>query len=187
MSSANAWPLTRVIAMPPRRRSRSTCAGICTTCPCWALAIAASRSVGRSGVAAAPMRWPCRSWPSRYWPPRRWIDVALQQPDVQENRFKEAEVAADLCAVDSDNAEGDYATPRGVCGITFLTEGLKRVLLWALQRLSGHGGDPVIGLQTAFGGGKTHTLLAVYHLARHLKEGGEPADLPGLGPVVSGL
>jgi uncharacterized protein len=34
-----------------------------------------------------------------------------------------------------------------------------------LQRLSGRGGDPVIGLQTAFGGGKTHTMLAVYHMA----------------------
>ena len=56
-----------------------------------------------------------------------------------------------------------------------------------MQRLSGQGGDPVIGLQTAFGGGKTHTLLAVYHLARHLREGGDPADLPGLAPVMSGL
>ena len=45
----------------------------------------------------------------------------------------------------------------------------------------------MIGLQTAFGGGKTHTMLAVYHLARHLNEGGDPADLPGLAPVVSGL
>ena len=33
------------------------------------------------------------------------------------------------------------------------------------QRLNGQGGEPVIQLQTAFGGGKTHTLLAVYHLA----------------------
>jgi predicted AAA+ superfamily ATPase len=32
--------------------------------------------------------------------------------------------------------------------------------------LSGKGGDPVIQLQTAFGGGKTHTMLAVYHLAK---------------------
>ncbi len=117
---------------------------------------------------------------------RPWIEVALPHPDVLANRFKEAEFAADLFAVDSGNAEGDYATPRGFFGITFLTEGLKRVLLSALQRLSGQGGDPVIGLQTAFGGGKTHTLLAVYHLARHLNEGGDPADLPGLGPIVGG-
>jgi hypothetical protein len=106
---------------------------------------------------------------------------------VLENRFKEAEFAADLFAVDSGNAEGDYATPRGFFGITFLTEGLKRVLLSALQRLAGRGGDPVIGLQTAFGGGKTHTLLAVYHLARHLREGGDPADLPGMAPLVETL
>ncbi len=45
----------------------------------------------------------------------------------------------------------------------------------------------MIGLQTSFGGGKTHTLLAVYHLARHLSEGGDPADLPGLGPLVEKL
>jgi hypothetical protein len=118
---------------------------------------------------------------------RPWIEVALPHPDVLANRFKESEFAADLFAVDSGNAEGDYATPRGFFGITFLTEGLKRVLVSALQRLSGQGGDPVIGLQTAFGGGKTHTLLAVYHLARHLKEGGNPADLPGLGTVIEGF
>jgi hypothetical protein len=118
---------------------------------------------------------------------RPWIEVALPHPDVLENRFKQAEFAADLFAVDSGNAEGDYATPRGFFGITFLTDGLKRVLVSALQRLSGQGGDPVIGLQTAFGGGKTHTLLALYHLARHMAEGGEPADLPGLAPLVKGI
>jgi hypothetical protein len=118
---------------------------------------------------------------------RPWIEVALPHPDVLANRFKEAEFAADLFAVDSGNAEGDYATPRGFFGITFLTEGLKRVLAATLQRLAGRGGDPVIGLQTAFGGGKTHTLLAVYHLARHLAEGGDPADLPGLAPLVESL
>jgi Swt1-like HEPN len=117
-------------------------------------------------------------------PLRPWIEVALPHPDVLANRFKESEFAADLFAVDSGDAEGDYATPRGFFGITFLTEGLKRVLVSALQRLSSQGGDPVIGLQTAFGGGKTHTLLAVYHLARQLKEGGNPADLPGLGPII---
>jgi predicted AAA+ superfamily ATPase len=118
---------------------------------------------------------------------RPWIEVALPHPDVLENRFKEPEFAADLFAVDSGNAEGDYATPRGFFLITFLTEGLKRVLLSVLQRLSDRGGDPVIGLQTAFGGGKTLTLLAVYHLARHLNDGADPADLPGLAPLVETL
>ena len=95
-----------------------------------------------------------------------WIEVALPHPDVIANRFKEAEFAADLFAVDAGLSTEDYSTPENFFRITFLTEGLKRVLISALQRLGGTGGDPVIGLQTAFGGGKTHTMLAVLHLAR---------------------
>ena len=60
---------------------------------------------------------------------------------------------------------------RSSSSITYLTEGLRRVLTTAVQRLAGAGGDPVIGLQTAFGGGKTHTMLALYHLAKHLPRG----------------
>lgn len=99
---------------------------------------------------------------------RPWIEVALPHPDVLANRFKEAEFAADLFAVDSSNVDptSDYATAKGFFEITFLTEGLKRVITTSLQRLAGVGGDPVIGLQTAFGGGKTHTMLAAYHLAK---------------------
>src|SRR5262249_11004199 len=96
---------------------------------------------------------------------RPWIEVALPHPDVIANRFREAEFAADLFAVDAGHATEDYATAENFFRITFLTEGLKRVLTGTLQRLAGTGGDPVIGLQTAFGGGKTHTMLAIYHLA----------------------
>lgn len=97
---------------------------------------------------------------------RPWIEVALPHPDVLANRFKEAEFAADLFAVDAGHAGEDYAIPENFFRITFLTEGLRRILTSSLQRLSGSGGDPVIGLQTAFGGGKTHAMLAVYHLAK---------------------
>ena len=97
---------------------------------------------------------------------RPWIEVALPHPDVIANRFKEAEFAADLFAVDAGHAGEDYASPESFFRITFLTEGLRRILTSSLQRLSNSGGDPVIGLQTAFGGGKTHTMLAVYHLAK---------------------
>ncbi|MCK5880088.1 MAG: ATP-binding protein, partial [Holophagae bacterium] len=48
---------------------------------------------------------------------------------------------------------------------TFITEGMRFLLISVARRLAGQGGDPVIQLQTAFGGGKTHTMLAVYHLA----------------------
>lgn len=114
-----------------------------------------------------------------------WIEVALPHPDVIANRFKEAEFAADLFAVDSGHAGDGYDTPSAFYGITFLTEGLKRVLSTAVQRLGGAGGDPVIGLQTAFGGGKTHTMLAIFHLVKHLQEGGDPRSLPGLGEIFN--
>jgi hypothetical protein len=83
-----------------------------------------------------------------------WIEVALPHQDVIENRTKQAEFAADLYAVDNGHAEGNYASAKQFFGITFLTNGLKRVLITAAQRLANAGGDPVIGLQTSFGGGK---------------------------------
>ncbi|MCC7209566.1 MAG: ATP-binding protein, partial [Anaerolineae bacterium] len=45
-----------------------------------------------------------------------------------------------------------------------LTEGLVALLANGLKRLNGSGGDPVVQLQTSFGGGKTHSMLALYHL-----------------------
>jgi len=113
---------------------------------------------------------------------RPWREAALPHPDVLANRFKEAEFAADLFAVDSGQVDptNDYATAKGFFGITFLTEGLKRVLTSVLERLSGKGGDPVLGLQTAFGGGKTHTLLAVWHLAH----AADLAPLAGVGDLA---
>ena len=113
-----------------------------------------------------------------------WIEVALPHQDVIENRTKQAEFAADLYAVDTGHAEGNYATATQFFQITYLTEGLKRVLTTAAQRLSGAGGDPVIGLQTAFGGGKTHTMLALFHLAKHLSDGGAARALTGVGDLL---
>src|SRR5208283_4593271 len=49
------------------------------------------------------------------------------------------------------------------------------------QRLVGKGGEPVIQLQTAFGGGKTHTMLAVYHLATRKCALG---DLTGISALI---
>jgi hypothetical protein len=51
----------------------------------------------------------------------------------------------------------------------------------SLERLAGTGGDPVIGLQTALGGGKTRTMLAVYHLAKAR----DLSLLEGVGPLAA--
>jgi len=109
-----------------------------------------------------------------------WREVAFPRVDVIESRFQDAEYAADLSAVDRGIAPEEYGTPAGFFRMTHATVGLRRVLKTAVDRLTDQGGDPVIGLQTTFGGGKTHTLLALYHLA-----GAEdPSKLPILADIV---
>lgn len=139
---------------------------------------AAATKEAPAAPAAATLAPPPAETPGNALKP--WIEVALPHPDVLANRFKEAEFAADLFAVDAGYASEDYASPENFYRITFLTEGLKRVLLSALQRLGGSRGDPVIGLQTAFGGGKTHTMLAVLHLAKAT----DLKLLEGIAPLV---
>jgi len=58
----------------------------------------------------------------------------------------------------------EYRDPAEFFRRTYPTESLKRLLVGAVRRLSGAGGDPVVQLQTNFGGGKTHSMLALYHL-----------------------
>ena len=68
----------------------------------------------------------------------------------------------------------EYQDPALFFQRTFITEGMRLLLDSVVKRLAGKGGEPVIQLQTAFGGGKTHTMLAVYHLAT----GEVPAERP---------
>lgn len=94
-----------------------------------------------------------------------WREVAHPHKDVLEGTFKQSEFAADISQVHAGTAEPEYGDPEKFFARTFITEGMRHLLMSVALRLSGRGGDPVIQLQTAFGGGKTHTLLAVYHLA----------------------
>ena len=110
-----------------------------------------------------------------------WREIITPHADVASGRFEQAEFAADLYEVLIGNAESEYQDPRAFFARTYLTQGLREMLTGAARRLSGDGGDPVIELQTNFGGGKTHSMIALYHLAS-----GEPAaELPGVGEVLS--
>ncbi|MBA2691077.1 MAG: ATP-binding protein [Rubrobacter sp.] len=64
----------------------------------------------------------------------------------------------------SGAAEPEYQNPDEFFRRTYLTEGMAGLLANAAMRLAGTGGDPVVQLQTVFGGGKTHSMLALYHL-----------------------
>jgi hypothetical protein len=94
-----------------------------------------------------------------------WREIAHPHRDVLEGTFKQSEFAADISQVASGTATEEYQDAEKFFSRTFITEGMRLLLMSVAQRLAGQGGDPVIQLQTAFGGGKTHTMLAVLHLA----------------------
>ena len=119
-------------------------------------------------------------------PPERlrpWREVCEPHPDVLEARFSDAEFAANLALVDQGAGGEEYGDPAAFFRITYATEGLRRVLTATVARLAGRGGEPVIGLQTNFGGGKTHTMLALHHLAGATEVGYLPERLDGMGPI----
>ncbi|TAD76280.1 MAG: ATP-binding protein [Oscillatoriales cyanobacterium] len=112
-----------------------------------------------------------------------WREIVTPHPDVASGQFQQAEFAADLWQVYLDEGSDEYRDPTEFYRRTYLTEGLQQLLGNALRRLSGQGGDPVVELQTNFGGGKTHAMLALYHLCQAL----EIADLPGMEPIFQAM
>jgi predicted AAA+ superfamily ATPase len=109
-----------------------------------------------------------------------WREVVEPHQDVATGEFQQAEFAADLAKVHSGSAPAEYRDPRQFFSRTYLTEGLSALLIGAAKRLAGSGGDPVVELQTNFGGGKTHSMLALYHMA-----GPTPTqDLSGLDQLL---
>jgi predicted AAA+ superfamily ATPase len=110
-----------------------------------------------------------------------WREVVEPHQDVATGEFQQAEFAADLAKVHNGSAPSEYKNPTEFFARTYLTEGLSNLLIGAAKRLSSSGGDPVVELQTNFGGGKTHSMLALYHMV-----GGAAAqDLPGLDQLFS--
>lgn len=95
---------------------------------------------------------------------RPWRLVVKPHPDVASGRYIQAEFAADLAQVVQGKADPEYGDPKEFFRRTYLTEGLMDLLVTGIKRLTGQGGDPVVQLQTSFGGGKTHSMLALYHI-----------------------
>lgn len=124
-----------------------------------------------------------------------WTEVVRPHEDILEGRLEMSTYAADLGAVD----RADTSTPRvyrdadEFFRTTFLTVKLRQLLVDVLTVLGGGAGDRVLQLRTPFGGGKTHSMLALYHLMKSRRGISVPdvASLPDPGPgrvaVLSGL
>ncbi|HEY3319876.1 MAG TPA: Swt1 family HEPN domain-containing protein [Planctomycetota bacterium] len=109
-----------------------------------------------------------------------WREVITPHKDVASGNYQQAEFAADLWQVHLGEGTDEYRNPVEFFRRTYLTESLKSMLVGAVRRLAGKGGDPVVQLQTNFGGGKTHSMLALYHLF----SGATHTELSGIDAVM---
>lgn len=116
-----------------------------------------------------------------------WYKVVTPRKEVREGRsFNPDEFAIALEQVVAGRAPADYQDPAQFFSRTCFTRALKEHLGLVLRRLSGEttGTAPVLTLVTQFGGGKTHTLTALYHL---LKGGPAARSYPGVAAVLDEL
>jgi predicted AAA+ superfamily ATPase len=114
---------------------------------------------------------------------RPWREVLAPHEDVATGNFSAAEFAADLfkVATRSRDTSRDYSDPVEFFNRTYLTEGLRNLIGGAVDRLGGDpNASPVVNLQTNFGGGKTHSMLALWHLAGRRPITDYPQDVQDL-------
>ena len=117
-----------------------------------------------------------------------WTSVVTPHPDILEGRLDTSHYAASLGAV----IRGDSTCPkvyrdaREFFKATYLTKELRKLLEDVLRGLQGEPGDRVLQLRTPFGGGKTHALVSLYHIATsrdRLQDFPEFSTLPNPGQV----
>ena len=115
-----------------------------------------------------------------------WYKVVTLRKEVREGRsFSPDEFAIALEQVVAGKAPPDYSDPAQFFSRTCFTRALAEHSGMVLRRLAGETGNtaPVLTLITQFGGGKTHTLTALYHLAN---AGAEASRLPGVAELLAG-
>lgn len=108
-----------------------------------------------------------------------WWQVAMPHLDIRQGRLDLKVFAVDLAQVIEGEAVSEYRDPDVFFRRTFLTRGLRATLKGVLRRLAGcDDGVAITQMATVFGGGKTHTLLALHHIVTH------GATLAYLDPVA---
>jgi hypothetical protein len=102
------------------------------------------------------------------------FSACTPRDDIKNGTFSEANFAARLGSVISGNGPDDYVLPSKFFANTHPTVGLKSLVSEVLRRLGGDGDAPsIFRLDTSFGGGKTHGLIALVHAARWSEREGD--------------
>lgn len=122
----------------------------------------------RDGLEDIPESRPVPSIPNGL---KAWSHVVQPHPDILNGQMTDATFAADLQQVANKEAPtAEYQYPVQFFTRSYITPGLKELLVNTVKRLTGKGGDPVIQLKTGFGGGKTHSLIALWHLVNSCED-----------------
>ncbi|MGC2238487.1 MAG: DUF499 domain-containing protein [Pyrinomonadaceae bacterium] len=97
-----------------------------------------------------------------------WFRVVTPHLDIRQGRLDESVFAANLAEVALGTGREIYANPVLFFEKTFFTSGLKSIAKTVVKGLNGKedAENRVMSLQTGFGGGKTHTLISLFHLAK---------------------
>jgi predicted AAA+ superfamily ATPase len=97
-----------------------------------------------------------------------WFRIVTPHLDIRQGRLDESVFAANLAEVALGTGREIYANPILFFEKTFFTSGLKSIARTVVKGLNGQedAENRVMSLQTGFGGGKTHTLISLFHLAK---------------------
>lgn len=109
------------------------------------------------------------------WKP--WHEVVKLREDVRTGELSLATFAADLYQVMVGQAKPVYQDPKEFFALTYPTYNLRELSKEVVLRLAGKNEKAVRQLALPFGGGKTHTLITLYHLVN------DPKKLPDLPAV----
>jgi hypothetical protein len=118
-----------------------------------------------------------------------WFKIVTPHKDIQDGHLDESIFAANLAEVAAGTGREIYTSPEMFFQKTFFTAGIKNIAKRVVQGLNG-GQDSenrVISLQTGFGGGKTHTLISLYHLAKWGKKANKSEETKDLLSVTGKL
>ncbi|MCB0540736.1 MAG: DUF499 domain-containing protein, partial [Bacteroidetes bacterium] len=107
-----------------------------------------------------------------------WFRVVSPHLDIRSGRLDESVFAANLAEVALDRGNSVYSNSALFFSKTYVTQGLKTIAKRVVKGLNGNedAENRVISLQTGFGGGKTHTLISLFHLAKMGKKAENSAD-----------
>jgi hypothetical protein len=112
-----------------------------------------------------------------------WHERCTLREDVSNGRLELFEFAADLNLVRQGHAPPIYQQPQDFFSRTYPSGQMKLLVRQVARRLSDlPDGKPVIRMQVAYGGGKTHTLIALLHLA---EQGAKLHNHPTVGTFLT--